>query len=266
MGASIPRREGTVLEGGELEDRVVLVTGGSRGIGRAVTLEAASRRARVAFCARTLGPEAVAVREEAERRSGPGRALAVAADVSREHDVETLFDAVGQAFGRVDVVVSNAGATFEGLLVTLSSRDWDAAVATNLTSSFLVARRAVREFLRGGGGRLIFMGSVLQYGGRGNAAYAASKGGLAGLSRAIAWEYGRRGVWANVVVAGYVDTDMTRHATEAARRAILEICPQRRFASPEEIARVVLFLASGRCAVLNGEEMHASAGLMDVSL
>jgi 3-oxoacyl-[acyl-carrier protein] reductase len=251
----------------DLEGVVLVVTGGSRGIGRATVLAAAARGARVAFCSRHEADQAEVV-AAAANLGRPGRVLSITADVSREADVDALFEAALRAYGAIDAVVSNAGSSREGLLVSLTAEDWDAVLATNLTGSFLVARRAVRTFLeRGRGGRIVFMGSLQQNGApRGAAAYATTKGGLAGLTRAIAWEYGARGIRANQVVTGYVDTALTRHLPESARRLFAERCPQRRLATPEEIASVLLFLASERSQGVSGETVYASGGMMEISL
>lgn len=250
-----------------LDGKVVVVTGGSRGIGRAIVLGALARGARVAFCARTPGADADLVKAEAERRHGPGRAIAVAADVSREKDVEALFDATIEAFGRVDVAVNNAAVNRDDLLVHLTVESWDEVIATNLTGPFLVARRAVQELLaQGEGGRIVSLGSLSQMGATSQASYAASKGGLQGLTRTIAKEYGRRGIFANLVVAGYVETSITARLPEAARRFLVDSCPLRRKAAPEEIAAAVLHLASDRAGFVNGETIHATGGLVDVPL
>jgi len=252
---------------GPLEDKVVVVTGGSRGIGRAIVLGALERGARVAFCARSAGADADWVKAEAERRHGPGRAIAVRADVSREADVEALFDATVEAFGRVDVAVNNAAVNRDDLLVHLTVESWDEVIATNLTGPFLVARRAIQEFLaQGEGGRIVSLGSLSQMGATSQASYAAGKGGLVGLTRTIAKEYGRRGIFANLVVAGYVETAITERMPEYVKRFLVDSCTLRRTARPEEIAAAVLFLASARASFVNGETIHASGGLVDVPL
>ncbi len=262
------------MDSGELAGKVVLVTGGSRGIGRELVLEAAARGARVAFCARRLGTEAEAVVEEAGRRTGPENVLAVRADISREEDVEALFAAVLGAFGRVDVVVNNAGLTRDFLLVSFPLEAWDEVIATNLTGPFLVSRRAIRAFRaqpvlsEGPGprprGTIISIGSVQQNGAPSTACYAASKGGLIGLTRSIAWEEGAHGIRAYLVVVGAVETELIRDIPEAMKRAVREASPQRRPALTGEIASAVLYLASERAGLANGQALYVAGGLREV--
>lgn len=248
------------MTGQELEGQVVLVTGGSRGIGAAVVRGALARGASVAYCSRGDGGEEIVA-------PGPGKLVAVRADVSSEESVEAFFDQAVSAFGRLDAVVSNAGISREDLLVSCATETWDALFATNLRGAFLVSRRAVREMRARGGGRMVFMGSLQQYGApRGASAYAASKGGLTGLVHAIAWEHGEAGVRANQVVTGYVETGMTSHLPEFARKRFLEACPLKRLPSTEEIASVILFLASGRSAGISGQTLHAAGGIMEMFL
>ena len=242
-----------------LQGKVVIVTGGTRGIGRQIVRGALARGAQVAFCGRSIAEDAVGL------PAGQDQALAVRADVSCEGDVDAMFDAAIGAYGRVDVVINNAGISRGHLMVSLPAEVWDEVMAVNLTGAFLVSRRAVRQFLaQGDGGRIVSIGSVTQNGAPSNASYATSKGGLVGLTRAIAREYEDRGIHANLVIGGYVDTDMMRHAPEALRQRIVELCPQGRMASAEEIASVVFFLASGRSLHVNGQAVYASGGLVDL--
>jgi 3-oxoacyl-[acyl-carrier protein] reductase len=256
----------------ELEDKVFVITGGSRGIGRAIALEAIKRGARVAFCARHLQPAAEAVLSEARRIAGPDRAIAVAADVSEEKDVEALFDAAIRSFGRVDVAVNNAGIySAEGglsvgsLILQVPTEDWDQVLGVNLTGAFLVSRRAVRQFLvQGTGGSIISVGSVSQDGGTGLVSYAVSKAGLLGLSNMIARQYGGMGIKAYTVVAGYLDTDMNKDAPEQFRRVLIDWSPHKRSGRVEEIASVVLFLASPRSALFNAASIYVTGGARDL--
>ncbi len=250
----------------ELDGKVVLVTGGSRGIGRAIVLAAAAAGAKVAFCARSLTPATDQVVREAERYTGQGNTLAVAADVSRESDVEELFDTVTDRFGQVDVVVNNAGINRDALLVRTPTEDFDEVIATDLTGAFLMCRRAVQEFLtQDDGGRIVSIGSISQRGATSQAVYAAAKGGLVGLTRTIAKEYGHKGVVANLVTAGYIETDLTRDIDPLLIRGLTDASPLRRAGRPEEVADVVVFLASTRAGYLNGEAVSATGGLAEAA-
>lgn len=244
----------------DLEDQVWIVTGGSRGIGRTIVSAAAERGARVAFCARSLDPS---------DRSGAsiddlGRVLGVRADISREDQVNALFDTALDRFGRLDVLVNNAGIKVDGMLVSFPIEAFDEIMATNLTGAFLATRRAVGTFLaQKTAGTIISIGSVAQSGLSGSAAYAISKGGLAGLTHSIADTYGEAGIKSYLIVAGYVETDMTGSFGEEIQRAMIDMCSQKRSASPKEVAEVALFLASNRGSLRNGSEIYASGGAVD---
>ena len=253
------------MNAGDLGGKVMVVTGGSRGIGREIVLGAVARGAQVAFCARRIGRDAQVVKEEAERHGRAAQVICVRADISQEDDVEAFFDAALSTFGKVDVVVNNAGISRDNLLVSLSAQDWDEVIATNLSGAFMVSKRAIKEFLaRGTGGSIVTLGSIAQHGMQSSASYATSKGGLIGLTRAIAMEYGSQGIRANLVVAGYVDTELTRYMPDLLKRVLVESCPQWRKAFANEIASVVLFLASNRALCINGEAVHASGGSIEI--
>lgn len=228
-------------------------------MGRAIVLQAAGRGAKVAFCARHGGPE---LQEVVRSAPWPDGILAVSADVSQEADVDRLFDSAIDAFGRIDAVISNAGITADDLLVRLSVDDWDRVIATNLTGAFLVARRALKEFLAGSnGGHILFIGSVADQGNPAQANYAASKGGLAGLNRTIAKEFGERGILTNLLVPGYIETQMTQQLPAEIKKRVVEYCPLGRVGQPDEVASVALFLVSGRVSSITGQTIHASGGL-----
>lgn len=250
-----------------LAGQVVIVTGGSRGIGRSCALQAAAQGARVMFCSRHDGSESRAVEAEATARGLPGAVIGVATDVTSEDDVADLFAITRRTFGPVTSVVSNAAASRESLLVTMDTAAWDEVMTTNLTGTFLVVRQAIRTFLeRRAGGRLVLMGTLSQNGVAGNAAYAASKGGAFGLTRAIAREYAGRGIRANMVVPGYVETALSSTLSDRQRRSLVDGCPLHRPGSPDEIASVAMFLVSDRARGLNGRAVFASGGMLETPL
>jgi 3-oxoacyl-[acyl-carrier protein] reductase len=228
--------------------RSVLVTGGSRGIGLAVARAFAAGGDRVAITYRSSG--------------SPEGLFGVRADVTDADDVEAAFAAVEAAQGAVEVLVANAGITRDALLLRMSDDDWDAVVATNLTGAYRVARRAARGMLRARAGRMVFISSVVGLsGGVGQANYAASKAGLVGFARSVAREFGSRGITANVVAPGFVDTDLTAVLSEDRRAEILSQVPLGRYATADEIAGVVRFLASDEAAYITGAVIPVDGGL-----
>ena len=246
----------------DLEGRVAVVTGGTRGIGRAIALEAARRGARVVCCARHIergGPE---IEAEAAAIAGPGRVIATQADVSREADVDRLFQTARSAFGRVDIAVNNAGTSAAELLVSHSVPEWDRVVATNLTGCLLVARELVRSARTDRRpAALVTVGSIAQHGTANNASYAATKGALLGMTQGFARDHGSEGIRANLVVAGFVETELASGLNPRTRAYWLEYCPARRAGTAEEIAGVVLFLSSDRARHLNGHALAVTGGL-----
>lgn len=234
-----------------LAGKVVLVTGGSRGIGRAIVDGALARGARVATCSRTpVDIDGV---------------LSVRADVAVEADVEGFVDQALDRFGAIDAVIHNAGINRDELLVHATAETFDRVLAVNLTGAFLLARRAIQEFLAGDGGRIVFVGSLSDRGMTSQSAYAASKGGLRGLARTITKEYGHRAIAANVVVPGLIDTAMTAELPDRFRQLGLA-APLRRAGRPEEVASVVLYLASTRAGFVNGETLYASGGITELNV
>lgn len=246
-----------------LGDQTLLVSGGSRGIGRAVVLRAARAGAKVAFCARRLGAESQQV--EAEARPFSGEVMAVAADVRDEASVEQLFAAVNARFGPIDALVNNAGVSRESLLVSTDDARWDEVMDVNVQGTFLMTRRALRDFLGSGRpGRIVSLGSLAEHGTASNATYAASKGAITGFTRSVADAYRKQGIRANVVLAGYVQTELTRALSSESQRALVERCPQQRAAQPEEIAEVVVFLASRNSAAISGRAVHVAGGMREM--
>ncbi len=232
----------------ESSGRSVLVTGGSRGIGRAVALALVARGDRVAVT----------------HRGGdvPEGVLGVRCDVTSGEDVERAFAEVEQAHGPVEVLVANAGVTKDTLLMRMADDDWDAVLDTNLTGSFRVVRRAARGMLRGRWGRVVLISSVVgMLGSPGQVNYAASKAGLVGLARSVARELGSRGITANIVAPGFVQTDMTAALPEATQEQYRGQIPLQRFATPEEVAAVVAFLTSEEAGYVTGALVPVDGGL-----
>ena len=227
--------------------RSVLVTGGNRGIGLATARLLAEQGHRVAVTYRSEAPEGL---------------LGVRCDVTSEAEVDAAFTEVETAHGPVEVLVSNAGVTDDGLLLRMSEASFTGVLDANLTGAYRVAKRASRGMLKAKWGRLLFVSSVVGLSGAaGQANYAASKAGLVGLARSLAHELGSRGITSNVVAPGYVDTDMTADLTEARRAALLAAIPAGRTAAPAEVAAVLAFLASDAAGYVNGAVVPVDGGL-----
>ena len=238
------------------------VTGGSRGIGEAIVLEAVRQGHDVAFTYLAQRERAAAVVDKARALDPQRQVAAYALDVRDPAAVETVGDRVLDEFGTVDVLVANAGVNLNGLVVSLSDADWKLVVDTNLTGTFYVCRHFLTTFLANGFGRIIIVSSLGASGVSGQASYAASKAGLLGLSATLAKEYGRKGVTSNVVLPGFFDTDMTRDGMSAANRDFwLRYCPLGRVGELDEVSRVVLFLASDGASYINGQTIAVNGGL-----
>lgn len=244
----------------EFADQRVLVSGGTRGIGRAIVEAFAEKGARVAFTYRSSALEAEAFREALEARGT--QALCFQSDAANTGAAQEVVEGVLEAWGHIDVLVNNAGVTRDGLMLRMREEDWDSVLETNLKSVFNFSRAVYRPMMKRRAGRIISIASVIGLtGNAGQTNYAASKAGIIGLSKSLARELGRRGVTVNVVAPGYVDTDMTGSLSEAARGAIVEQIPLRRTASPEEIAQPVLFLASAAAAYITGHVLSVDGGM-----
>jgi 3-oxoacyl-[acyl-carrier protein] reductase len=227
---------------------VVLVTGGSKGIGQGIAVRLAQAGHRVA----------------ATYRSGdvPQGVVGVQCDVTDPGQVEAAFAQVESAIGTVEVLVANAGITRDTLLMRMSDEDWDQVIATNLTGAFRVARRAARPMIRGRFGRIVFISSVVgQMGSAGQVNYAASKSGLVGMARSLARELGSRGITANVVAPGFVETDMTAELGEDLVKKYAEQIPLGRLGSVGDIAGTVEFLASDAAGYITGAVIPVDGGL-----
>ena len=243
-----------------LAERVALVTGGSRGIGRAIALELARSGAQVVF---TYVSNADAARdtEKALVEVG-GRGRAVRCDVADHAAVEALVASILQEHARVDVAVNNAGVARDQLILRMKPEDFDAVIATNLRGAWSVCRAVAKPMVKQRHGRIINLSSVVAgMGNAGQSNYAASKGGVEALTRSLARELGSRNVTVNAVAPGFIDTDMTRDLPEQAKTALVERIPLGRLGSAEDVAGVVRFLASDAAAYVTGQVIHVNGGL-----
>ena len=245
----------------DLSSRVALVTGSTRGIGRAIAGQLARSGARVAVVGRDLARAQAA----AEEISGAGGAQArgFACDVADVASVTTLVSDVEKSFGSLDILVNNAGLTRDNLLLRISDEDWDAVIDANLRGAFASIRAATRGMMKRRWGRIVNIASVVGItGNKGQANYAASKAGLIGLTKSVAKEYATRNILANVVAPGLIETDMAAAMTEEARSAMSASIPLARMGTPADIAGVVTFLASDYASYITGQVLVVDGGLV----
>ena len=242
----------------KLAGKVALVTGASRGIGRAIASRLAEQGATVVAAAR--GDHAKACADEL---SAGGHAVeALSLDVTDSAAVETAPAEIVKRHGRLDIIVSNAGITRDQLLMRMKREDWDAVLATNLTATFLLAQAAMRPMLKQRGGRIIAVGSVVgQMGNAGQTNYAASKAGLIGFAKALAREVASRAITVNVVAPGMIDTDMTKAIHADAKVDWAAQIPLGRLGAADEIAAAVCFLASDEASYITGHVLAVNGGM-----
>ena len=240
--------------------KTAIVTGGGRGIGRAVCLELAKGGANVVLC--YAGNESAANDTVAACEALGAKALAVRCNVADAGEVKALVDDAVKTFGRVDILVNNAGITRDGLLMMMKEEDFDAVLNTNLKGTFLAMRAVSRIMMKQHYGRIVNLSSVV--GLRGNAGqvnYAASKAGVVGMTKSLAKELASRNVTVNAVAPGFIETDMTAAMPEAARTATLASIPMQRLGAAEDVARAVAFLASEEAAYITGQVLAIDGGM-----
>jgi NAD(P)-dependent dehydrogenase (short-subunit alcohol dehydrogenase family) len=247
----------------KLEGRSAIVTGSSRGIGKATALRFAAEGASI--CVNCVSTRDKAEAVAGEIRQAGGKAIVVPADVSRRAEAEELIAETAKAFGKVDILVSNAGIIIDRPFVESSDEDWTRAIESNLHGFFNVARAVLPHMIERKHGRLIATGScvteVADFGGNKYSVCAASKGGITAMMRPIAAEVARHGVTVNAVSPGYIATEMLGEIDAAGLEAALTLVPMRRYGKPEEIAAAMAFLASGDAAYITGQVLRVNGGM-----
>jgi 3-oxoacyl-[acyl-carrier protein] reductase len=246
---------------GILENKVVLVTGGARGIGRAISLAFASEGAHVAFSDKELGNAADEVLKLI--RAKGVRALALQSDVRDFAATQVVVDEVKKEFQRIDILVNNAGITRDNLLMRMTEEDWDIVLDTNLKGTFNYCRAVSKYMISQREGKIINISSVVGLiGNPGQVNYSASKAGMIGLTKTLAKELASRNIQVNAVAPGFVETSMTEKLTPQQREALLTMIPMKRTAQPEEIAGVIVFLASPAARYITGQVLCVDGGLV----
>lgn len=244
----------------ELDGKVAIVTGAARGIGQAIAVKLASAGADVALC----DLEKDWLSETAGHVTGLGRrAECFAVDVSKSEAVQGVVEAVEKAFGHVDILVNNAGITKDMFLARMSEADWDAVLTVNLKGAFLFMKAVSRGMMKQRSGTIVNIASVIGLiGNAGQCNYAASKAGLIALTKSVAKELASRNIRANAVAPGYIQTRMTEKLPEDIKKKMLELIPLGRFGLPEDVAKVVLFLASEASAYVTGQVLTVCGGMV----
>jgi len=244
----------------DLSGKVALVTGGSRGIGRAITLALAAHGAKVAI---NYASNATAAEETAAAAGGAGAAITVAGDVAVPATAAALVERTIAAFGKIDILVNNAGVTSDDLILRMSEAEWDRVIDTNLKGTFNVTKAVLRPMVRQRHGRIISISSVAGIvGNAGQANYSAAKAGVIGFTKAIAKEVASRHITANVIAPGFIDTEMTADLTDAQRQEIMRMVAVGRTGTPADVAPAAVFLASDEAAYITGHVLTIDGGLV----
>ena len=244
-----------------LDGKVALVTGASRGIGRAIAVKLASEGAKVAV--NYAGNTAKAEEVKAEIEKNGGEAVLVQADISDSKAVDAMIEKVTEAFGSIDILVNNAGITRDGLLMRMKEEDFDAVINTNLKGVFYCTKAVSKLMMKKRSGRIVNMASVVGLmGNAGQANYAAAKAGVIGFSKSAAKELAARGINVNVVAPGFIATDMTAAMTDKAKEATLAGIPMKRMGEPEDVANAVLFLVSDYASYITGQTVNVDGGMV----
>jgi 3-oxoacyl-[acyl-carrier protein] reductase len=244
-----------------LDGKCALVTGASRGIGRAIAVKLASEGAKVAL--NYAGNAAAAEEVKKEIEAAGGQAITVQADVSDPASVEAMIQTVVDAFGQIDILVNNAGITRDGLLLRMKDEDFDAVINTNLKGIFYTTKLVSKLMMKKRFGRIVNMASVVGLtGNAGQTNYAAAKAGVIGFSKSAAKELAARGITVNMVAPGFIETDMTAVIPEKAKEAMMGEIPLGRAGKPEDVANAVLFLVSDQAAYITGQVLKVDGGMV----
>ncbi|NCC95747.1 MAG: 3-oxoacyl-[acyl-carrier-protein] reductase [Synergistales bacterium] len=240
--------------------RVALITGGAKGIGKAISLRLASLGYRVAINYRSSSQAASSLVDQITASGGV--AMSVAGDVSSSDDVKGIFSSVVAELGPVEILINNAGITRDGLLMRMKDSDWDSVIDGNLKSAFICSREAIKSMSKGRWGRIVNMASVVGLiGNPGQANYCSSKAGLIGLTKSVAREYAQRGVTVNAVAPGFVQTDMTDNLPQQVKDDMMRSIPAGRPGSVEDIASAVAFLVSDEASYITGQVLAVDGGM-----
>lgn len=243
-----------------LKDKVALVTGASRGIGKAIAINLAANGAKVAVNYSSSESSALEVAEIIKKNGGTAEIFK--ARVNVESEVEEMFTAVEKSLGVVDILVNNAGITKDNLLMRMKTEEWDAVIDVNLKGTFLCTRRAVKGMMKNRYGKIINISSVVGFAGNaGQFNYSATKAGVIGMTKSAALELASRGIRVNAVAPGFIETDMTASLTDEVKAAYLEKIPLKSLGKPEDIANAVAYLASPLSDYMTGQTLHLNGGM-----
>ena len=244
-----------------LSNKVAVVTGASRGIGRAIALHLAELGAKVVV--NYSGNQAKAQEVVSEIEANGGAAIAVQANVADPDDVAKLMKQAIETYGSLDILVNNAGITRDNLLMRMKEEDWDAVMNTNLKGVFLCTKAVARQMMKQRAGRIINIASIVGVAGNaGQANYVAAKAGVIGLTKTAAKELAARNIYVNAVAPGFIDTEMTEELPEENKAQMLSQIPLAKLGKPEDVAKVVAFLASDDASYMTGQTLHVDGGMV----